>query len=99
MPRLRSMAEAAGTPVPDLCPRLSLRRTESTLNDNERTAGKGTLDQIRADLEGLASLDAKHVLFDTYAGDPASTQQPEADWTLLPIMAERVLDLEHQSLG
>ena len=98
MPRLQSMAEAAGTPVPDLCPRLSLRRTESTLADNERTAGEGTLDQIRADLEGLASLDAKYVLFDTYAGDPASTEQPEADWTLLSVMAERVLDLEHQSL-
>ena len=98
MPQLRSMAEAEGTPVPDLCPRLSLRRTESTLDDNERTAGEGTLDQIRADLEGLALLDAKCVLFDTYAGDPASTEQPEADWTLLSVMAERVLDLEHQSL-
>ena len=98
MPRLRRIAKAEGTPVPDLCPRLSLRCTESTLDDNERTTGEGTLDQIRTDLEGLSSLDAKYVLFDTYAGDPASTQHSEADWTLLSVLAERVLDLKHQSL-
>ena len=85
-------------PVPDFCPRLSLRRTESPLDDNERTAGEGTLDQIRTDLEGLAALDAKYVLFDTYAGDAASTLHPEADWSLLSVLAERVLDLKHQSL-
>ncbi len=98
MPRLRRIAEAAGTPVPDLCPRLSLRRTESTLDDNERTAGEGTLDQIRTDLEGLCALDAKYVLFDTYAGDPAATQHPEADWALLSVLAEVVLNLEQQAL-
>ncbi len=98
MPRLRKIAEAEGSPAPELCPRLSLRCTESTLDDNARTAGEGTLDQIRTDLEGLSSLDAKYVLFDTYAGDPASTQHPEADWTLLSMLAERVLDLERQSL-
>ena len=98
MPQLRRIAEAEGTPVPDLCPRLSLRCAESTLDDNERTAGEGTLDQIRTDLEGLSSLDAKYVLFDTYAGDPASTQHHEADWALLSVLAERVLDLKHQSL-
>ena len=98
MPRLRRIAEAQGASVPDLCPRLSLRRTESTLDDNERMAGEGTLDQIRADLEGLSSLGAKYVLFDTYSGDPTSTQQPEIDWTLLSVLAERVLDLKHQSL-
>ena len=63
MPRLRSIAEAEGIPVPELCPRISLRCTESTLDDNERKAGEGTLDQIRTDLEGLSSLDAKYVLF------------------------------------
>ena len=98
MPRLRRIAEAEGSPVPDLCPRLSLRCTESTLDDNERTAGEGTLDQIRTDLEGLSSLDAKYVLFDTYAGDPASTQHFEADWSLLSTLAERVFDLKHESL-
>ncbi len=98
MPRLRRLAEAAGRAVPDLCPRLSLRRTESTLVDDARTAGEGTLDQIRADLEVLSSLDAKYVLFDTYAGDPTANHHPEADWTLLSVMAERVLDLGQQSL-
>ena len=98
MPRLRRMADAEGQPVPDLCPRLSLRCTDSPLDDVERLAGEGTLDQIRGDLEGLSSLDAKYVLFDTYGGDPASTQHPEADWTLLSLLAERVLDLKDQAL-
>ena len=98
LPRLKSIAEAEGVPVPDLCPRLSLRLTESPLPEGERTAGEGTLDQIRSDLEGLRSLDARYVLFDTYAGDPESIRHPESDQTLLATLAERVIDVGNESL-
>ena len=98
LPRLRSIAQEEGVAVPDLCPRLSLRLTEEPLPDDERTAGEGTLDQIRGDLEGLRSLDAKYVLFDTYAGDPEAIKHPESDQTLLATLAERVLDLRNESL-
>ena len=47
---------------------------------------------------GTGVHDQRNTHFDTYAGDPASTQHSEADWTLLSVLAERVLDLKHQSL-
>ena len=98
LPRLREIAEAEGKPVPALCPRLSLRLTDSRLDDDRRLAGEGTLDQIRGDLDKLESLGAEYVLFDTYTGDPKATLHFEADWARLTTLAEKVLDLEHQSL-
>lgn len=98
LPRLREIAEMEGQPVPALCPRLSLCLTDSRLEDHQRLAGQGTLDQIRGDLEELESLGAEHVLFDTYTGDPEVTLHPEADWAMLTTLAEQVLDLERQRL-
>ncbi len=98
LPRLREIANTEGAPVPALCPRINLRLTGSRLPDDQRLAGQGTLDQVRSDLEALASLGAQYVLFDTYAGDPEATRHPENGWAMLQTLAERVLDLPRQAL-
>ena len=53
IPRLQEMADREQMPMPALCPRIRLRITESPMPDDQRIAGEGSLDQIRADLEGL----------------------------------------------
>jgi len=98
MVRLREIAETERKAVPALCPRLSLRLADSPLADDERLAGQGTLDQIRGDLEQLESLGAQYVLLDTHAGDPEATLHPESDWAMLATLADKVLDLERQTL-
>jgi hypothetical protein len=84
--------------VPALCPRIRLRLTESRLPDDERIAGQGTLDQVRADLETLAGLGARYVLLDTYTDDPEATRDHETAWRMLTTLAERVLDLPNETL-
>jgi probable F420-dependent oxidoreductase len=91
LPQLRKIAESEGKPVPALCPRIKLRLTDSPLPDNIRLAGEGTLDQVRSDLEGLASLGAEYVLLDTYTGQPGETQ--ENDQAMFMLLADKVLRL------
>ena len=98
VPRLRYLADAEQKKVPDFCPRIHLRRTEKRLEDETRLPGEGTLDQIRGDLETLSSLGAEYVLFDTYTGDPEDRKSPDHDWRMFATLADKVLDLGHQSL-
>lgn len=98
LPRLRKLADADGSKLPALCPRIFLRITDSHFDDNRRMAGEGTLDQIRKDFEGLANLGAQYVLLDSYAGDPETARNPEVAWKMLETLAESVLDLDHKSL-
>jgi len=98
LPRLREIAERAGTRVPALCPRLKVRLTDAPLPDAERAPGEGTLDQVRGDLHALESLGAACVLLDTYADDPEATRRHEAAWLVLATLAERVIDLEGGAL-
>jgi probable F420-dependent oxidoreductase len=98
LPRLRDIARAEGRPLPALCPRIRLRLTEAPLPEADRVAGEGSLDQVHADLEALAALDARYVLLDTYADDPEATRHPEIAWQMLTTMAERVLDLPRAAL-
>jgi hypothetical protein len=95
---VREIAKYEGKPTPTLCPRITLRLTDSPLAEHVRKAGQGTVDQIHSDLEVLESLGAEYVLLDTYAGNPEQTLNPEKDWTMLSLLAERVIDLEHQAL-
>jgi probable F420-dependent oxidoreductase len=92
------IAEEEEKPVPALCPRIALLLHQTALAETGRKAGQGTIDQIRSDLEALAVLGAETVLLDTYNGQPDQTLYPERDWELLALLAERVLDLENQSL-
>ena len=98
LPRLREIAAKEGRPLPALCPRIRLRLTESRLPEEERIAGEGSLDQVRADLETLAGLGARYVLLDTYTDDPEATRDHEGAWRMLTTLAERVLDLSNETL-
>jgi probable F420-dependent oxidoreductase len=98
LPKLREIANKAGRPLPALCPRIRLRVTETALAEEQRVAGEGSLDQVRADLEALARLGASYVLFDTYTDDPEATRQHETAWRMLALIAERVMDLAKQTL-
>ena len=98
LPRLREFAGEAGKLPPALCPRIRLRLTDRPLPDDRRMPGEGTLDQVRADLEALQSLDARYVLLDTYADDPEATRDPEVAWRMLTTLADRVLDLPGETL-
>ena len=98
LPRLREIAAKDGRPVPALCPRIRLRLTDAPLDDAQRIAGEGTLDQVRADLAALQALGADYVLFDTYLDDPEATRQHETMWRMYTVLAEGVLDLPRQAL-
>ncbi len=100
LPRLRQIAEREGRPVPALCPRIVCRLTESPLAEDQRTAGEGTLDQVRRDLEALQALGAEYVLLDTKRNNPTavSPRHHEDAWRTLTILAEKALDLEKESV-
>ena len=98
LPALRQIAEKAGRPLPALCPRIRLRITDAKLADEQRIAGEGSLDQVRADLEALARLGASHVLLDTYTDDAEATRHHETAWRMLATLAEQVVDLSRETL-
>jgi probable F420-dependent oxidoreductase len=98
LPRLRQFADAEGNAVPALCPRIRLRLTETPLPNNQRLVGEGTLDQMRADLEALQVMGAQYVLLDTFFDDVEATRHPETSWRMLTTLAEKALDLGHETL-
>jgi probable F420-dependent oxidoreductase len=98
LPRLREIAAKEGRPVPALCPRIRLRLTDAPMDETQRIAGEGTLDQVRADLAALQSLGADYVLFDTYLDDPEATRNLEAMWRMYTVLAEQALDLGRHTL-
>jgi probable F420-dependent oxidoreductase len=62
----------------------------------DRVDDQGTRDQARADRDLLAALAAQSG--DTQIGQPDANHLPEHDWAMLATLAERVFDLEHQTL-
>lgn len=98
IPRLQRIADAEGKPMPQLCPRLRFRLTESPMPEDSRHMGEGTVDQAHADLEALAELGCAHVLLDTYHDDIEATRNVEAAWRMLTVMAEQVLDLAGETV-
>ena len=98
LPRLREIAEAERRPLPALCPRIRLRLTDSAMPEDKRVAGEGSLDQVRRDFAALESLGASYVVLDTYADDVAATLRHDVAFSMLATLAERVVDLERQSL-
>jgi probable F420-dependent oxidoreductase len=95
---LREMAEAEARRVPSLSPRIKLRLTSQKLEEDERLAGEGTLDQVRGDFERLQSLGATHVLLDTFTGDVESTRDHQRYWDMLAAVAEGVVDLPNETV-
>jgi probable F420-dependent oxidoreductase len=95
MPRLRELAKEEGKAVPRFCPRLKLRITDRELADHERTAGEGTLDQVRNDLRVMAALGAEYVLFDTYDDDPHAPQL-DPGFRQLEQLVNEVIDVDRR---
>lgn len=98
VPRLAAFAREAGRPAPALCPRIRLKLTDAPLAEASRLAGQGTLDQLRADLQGLAALGAAYVLLDPCDDAPAGTPDTASIVRMLETLAAGVLDLPRQSL-
>jgi probable F420-dependent oxidoreductase len=100
LPKLQRIADTEGKPMPALCPRIWCRLTETPLPEDERTMGEGTLDQIRRDLEALQELGAPYVLLDTKRNSPTalSSQHHEESWRTLAILAEKAIDLDHETV-
>ncbi|MDJ0345665.1 LLM class flavin-dependent oxidoreductase [Streptomyces sp. H10-C2] len=73
--------------LPAFAPRIALRLTTTPINDPERLAGTGTIEQILDDLDQLHRLGADTVLLDTYHGDPEDIRRPQAAWQALTTVA------------
>ena len=97
-PMLKRIADEEGKAVPDLCPRIRLRITDSPMSEIERLAGEGTIDQIRRDLEELHALGCTYVLLDSFYGDVDATTNHETTWRMLATIAEDALDLANESV-
>ena len=98
IPRLKEIADEAGKAMPMLCPRIRLRLTDSPLPDDERVVGEGSLDQVHRDLAELEALGCSYVVLDTYHDDIEATRHNETAWRMLSVIAEKVLDLENQTV-
>lgn len=86
IPALRAAAADAAVAPPALCPRIRAHPTATTLDDDARVLGEGTLDQIRADLAHLADLGAEYAVLDTYIS-PEARRPAEHDWRILETVA------------
>jgi probable F420-dependent oxidoreductase len=100
LPRLAVLAEQAGRPTPQFCPRIRFRLTDSPLPEEGRFAGEGSIDQVRRDMEKLEALGARSVLLDTKGGpfSKATSVHHEEAWRMLAIFAEQVFDLEKERI-
>lgn len=85
LPWLRSAL--ANHSLPAFAPRIALRLTTTPVDDPERLAGTGTIEQILDDLDQLRRLGADTVLLDPYHGDPEETRRPHAAWQALTAVA------------
>lgn len=98
---LAAFAEQAGGTPPPTVPRIALHLTEESVPEEVRTLGHGTLDQVRADLEGLAELDVPYVVLDpyltTYLGLVPPERGPRHDPRQLDLVAERLFDLARET--
>jgi alkanesulfonate monooxygenase SsuD/methylene tetrahydromethanopterin reductase-like flavin-dependent oxidoreductase (luciferase family) len=72
---------------PALAPRIALRLTTSPVDDQERLAGTGNLEQVLDDLDELRRLGADTVVLDPYHGDPEETRRPDTAWRALTTVA------------
>lgn len=98
LPRLRSIAEAEKVAVPDFCPRIKLLLTDSPLPEDQRYAGQGTLDQVRSDVAALQEMGAAYLLLDPYQEKVASIRNHESGWRMLATLAEKIFDLNQETL-
>lgn len=87
LPLGRMRAVLASHRLPAFAPRIALRLTDTPVDDPDRAAGVGTLEQILDDLDQLSVLGADTVVLDPYHGDPQETLQPQVAWQALTAVA------------
>ncbi|MFD4654055.1 LLM class flavin-dependent oxidoreductase [Kitasatospora sp. NPDC058444] len=87
LPVARMRSVLADHPMPGFAPRIALRPTTAPVDDPERPAGVGTVDQILDDLRRLRDLGAETVVLDPYHGDPEETRRPQRAWQALTTVA------------
>ncbi|MFD7832553.1 TIGR03619 family F420-dependent LLM class oxidoreductase [Kitasatospora sp. NPDC059803] len=85
LPLMRSIL--AEHSLPGFSPRIALRITEAPVDDPERPAGVGTVEQVLDDLDQLRLLGADTVVLDPYHGDPEETRRPRTAWQALTTVA------------
>ncbi|MDX2560112.1 TIGR03619 family F420-dependent LLM class oxidoreductase [Streptomyces sp. TX20-6-3] len=83
----RMRAVLADHTLPGFAPRIALRLTTAPVDDPERPAGVGTVEQILDDLDRLRLLGAETVVLDPYHGDPEETRRPHEAWWALTTVA------------
>ena len=99
LPKLRAIAEREGMRVPDVCPRIYLRITQTELANKDRVAGEGTIAQIRDDLAALADMGCASVLLDTYTDEGSAATDPAPAWDMLRVVAGDIYDLSAETVG
>ena len=99
LPKLRAIAEREGMRVPDVCPRIYLRITQTELANKDRVAGEGTVAQIRDDLAALADMGCASVLLDTYTDEGSAAIDPTPAWDMLRVVAGDIYDLSAETVG
>ena len=98
IPRLKEIADEEGQAMPDLCPRIRLRLTDSPMPEEGRIVGEGSLDQVHRDLAELEALGCTYVVLDTNADEAEASAHTVTAWQMLSVMAEKVLDLGNQTV-
>lgn len=87
LPLARMRSALTSHSLPSFAPRIALRLTTALVDDPERPAGVGTIEQILDDLDQLRLLGADTVVLDPYHGDPEETRRPRAAWQALTAVA------------
>ena len=98
IPRLKEISDEEAKSVPELCPRIRLRLTDSPVTGRDRVVGEGDIDQVHRDLAELENLGCSYVILDTYADDLKAIKNNEISWRMLTTLAEKVLDLSNQTV-
>lgn len=99
LPAFKRWADKLELPVPELCPRIRLRISDTPRPDDQRIAGEGSVDQIRADLALFAEVGCSWVVLDTYHDYLVDElRDPSAAWRMFETIAAEVFDLETGSL-
>ena len=98
IPRLKEISDEEAKSMPELCPRIRLRLTDSPVTGSDRVVGEGDIDQVHRDLAELENLGCSYVILDTYADDLEAIRNNEISWRMLTTLAEKVLDLSNQTV-
>ena len=87
LPLARMRSALTSHSLPSSAPRIALRLTTALVEDPERPAGVGTIEQILDDLDQLRLLGADTVVLDPCHGDPEETRRPRTAWQALTAVA------------